>query len=69
MVTGNGRKGMFIYVFSNQDKELLLSKGYLLLNEDVEADRYVFAADNSTLEDFDAIVGLQSFYMSNVLTF
>lgn len=60
---------MFIYVFSNQDKELLLAEGYLLLSEDNNAERYVFAADNSTIEDFDAIVGLQSFYMSNVLTF
>ena len=69
MVTGNGGKGMFIYVFSNQDKELLLEEGYLLLSEDNNAERYVFAADNSTIEDFNAIVGLQSFYISNVLSF
>lgn len=55
----------FIYVFSQSDRDKLLSAGYVLLTEDLSAGVYVFINDghrNFSSEDV-------RFTLSDILTF
>ena len=54
----------FIYVFSQNKKEELLSKGYYLMKEDAEKQVYVFANDErfEFQQDADCVT-------SDILTF
>ena len=56
---------MFIYVFSIQDRDTLLSKGYKLLKSDEKNNIYIFANnDQFTFGETD-----MKFVFSNTLTF
>lgn len=59
----------FIYVFTEQDKSNLLSRGYKLLKEDVANGVFIFA--NETPDELDNKVysSLDKYCLSNVLTF
>ena len=55
----------FIYVFTDQDRDELLSRGYILLKEDKSNQIYIFSYDGKE-ENFDS---LNLYCFSNVLTF
>lgn len=60
-------KGKLIYVFSQEDKNVLEINGFTLLKQDEENNIYIFAYDDSlyskfSLENID-------YYLSDSLTF
>lgn len=55
----------FLYVFSKEDRDLLIADGYTLLKSDDKNDLYVFV--NQTNMNFDLID--MTFVRSDVLTF
>lgn len=58
---------MFIYVFSNQDRDQLLSDGYELLKSNEFEEVYIFLyGDDKTSEKFKK---LDKYIISDVLTF
>ena len=57
---------LFIYVFSEADRDKLLSNGFQLLCEDKQTGRYVFENDGHM--DFSADPSLR-FALSDTLTF
>lgn len=56
---------MFVYVFSKEARDKLLSKGYRLLKADEDNDTFVFENDASMRFSLDGI----SVIKSNTLTF
>lgn len=60
-------KGKLIYVFSQEDKNVLEINGFTLLKQDEENNIYVFAYDDSLYSKFslDSI----DYYLSDSLTF
>ena len=59
----------FIYVFSESDKEKLLSEGYELLREDTPSQKFVFIKDENKDMSFDLCKSLDKYFLSNTLTF
>lgn len=55
----------FLYVFSKDDRDLLIAAGYTLLKSDDKNDLYVFV--NQTNMTFDLVD--MSFVCSDILTF
>ena len=60
-------KGKLIYVFSQEDKNVLEIKGFTLLKQDEENNIYIFVYDDSLYSKF----GLDNidYYLSDSLTF
>lgn len=57
----------FVYVFSVEDKEKLLNRGYTLLKDDSANNVYIFKSDESIT--FSALDGVEDYVTSDVLTF
>lgn len=58
---------MFVYVFSTQDRDTLLDKGYHLVKSDDINYTYIFVCDdNADVEKFSV---LDKYAFSNVLSF
>lgn len=55
----------FIYVFTDENKQLLLSQGYTLLKSDIEREMYVF--ENKETLNFS--LSQSDYICSNILTF
>lgn len=55
----------FIYVFTDENKQLLLAQGYTLLKSDIEREMYVF--ENKETLNFS--LSESDYICSNILTF
>lgn len=60
-------KGKLIYVFSQEDKNVLEINGFTLLKQDEENNIYIFAYDDSLYSKFS--LDNIDYYLSDSLTF
>lgn len=60
---------MFIYVFSNQDKELLLENGYTLMKSDDQNGIYIFLAESDEQKNQEMYNQITKYCINSTLTF
>lgn len=59
----------FIYVFSKEDKEKLIKRGFKLLKNDERNSIFIFALNMSDKFTFELFDDLGKYSLSNTLTF